>query len=228
MPLVAGLLNDVEGQAPPPGGPLHVAGLPTGAKSWRATVGGAGDGWGVAQALRLEFTLPVRRWVDLDTLVEATVAGLRDAGAAPRLDAVLATKRTGDPPGAGIEAVRPTSLDRVRAPGPELLDVAADAAPRAGDRDSKRAWRERLRDAWQGAPPIDGRVWADVSLATAGPLLTRLEVVLDALEPVLGRDPRGRDWQEFFPNDHIVDWLRVRRIERGPAVRLRMGRFATT
>ncbi|MDQ3276200.1 MAG: hypothetical protein M3Q39_14545, partial [Actinomycetota bacterium] len=53
----------------------------------------------------------------------------------------------------------------------------------------------------------------------AGPL----EVVLDALEPVLGRDPRGRQWQAFFPNDHRVVWLRVLRAADGPAVRLRLG-----
>ncbi|MDP9405978.1 MAG: hypothetical protein M3O86_05160, partial [Actinomycetota bacterium] len=64
---------------------------------------------------------------------------------------------------------------------------------------------------------------ADVALCSAGALLSPLEVVLDALEPVLGRDQRGRDWQEFFPNDHVVTWLRVRRVARGPALTLRLG-----
>ncbi len=53
-------------------------------------------------------------------------------------------------------------------------------------------------------------MWADVALHGGGSLLGPLEVTLDALEPVLGRDPRGRDWQEFFPNDHVIGWLRVR------------------
>jgi hypothetical protein len=85
-----------------------------------------------------------------------------------------------------------------------------------------RAWRRRIAEQWRDAEILTGDVWADVALGGSGSLLGPLEVVLDALEPVLGRDPRGRGWQEFFPNDHRIVWLRVRRVAK-PALRLRLG-----
>ncbi len=172
----------------------------------------------------MEFVLPPRYWVDLDTLMETTAQGLRDAGAlAPRyagLDVVVATKRFGPTPGATITAFAARDLDGA-APSTPVLSVDHDAVPRPGHRDRKRAWRERLEQAW-GKPPLQGHVWADVTLDVPGSLLAPVEVVLDALEPVLGRDPRGRDWQEFFPNDDRIEWLRVRR-RHGVALRLEMG-----
>lgn len=172
----------------------------------------------------LDFVIPHGRWVDLDTLVESTCRGLRDAGAlAPRyagLDAIVATKRFGDD--AGV-VVRPLADAGRQPPGTVALDVASDVVPRPGWRDAKRGWRSILADAWGGRPPLGGAVWAEVTLAGAGSLLGPLEVVLDALEPVLGRDPRGRDWQEFFPHDDRIEWLAVDREPAGPPLRLRIG-----
>lgn len=182
-----------------------------------------------ADGLLVDFVLPPGAWVDLDTLLEATAAGLRDAGAlAPRfagLDVVVATKRFGDPAHGVLRGVPAASLNS-GPPGPCLLDAYDETVPRPGGRDRKRAWRDRLAGAWGDRPQLAGAVWADVALNVNGSLLGPLEVVLDALEPVLGRDPRGRDWQEFFPNDDRIEWLRVRRAT-GPAVRLTMGRLAS-
>ena len=165
------------------------------------------------------------KWVDLDTLTESTLRGLRDAGAvAPRyggLDMIVATKRFGSP--TGVTARRATAEERSGpAPGSAEIDAHDDVVPRPGNAAAKRAWREVLAAAWAQRPALSGDVWADVSFAIDGSLLGPLEVVLDALEPVLGRDPRGRTWQEFFPNDDRIVWLRVRRRD-GPAVQLRLG-----
>ena len=175
------------------------------------------------------FVLVDGTWVDLDTLVETTAQGLRDAGALePRyrgLDGLVATKSFGSPAQARVSPL-PASLLQSPPPGPVLLDVADDVVPRPGNRDAKRAWRHQLARGWRDGPPLTGSVWAEVTLDIPGSLFGPLEVILDALEPVLGRDPRGRDWQEFFPNDDRVTWLRVRRAA-GRAVRLRMGTLSS-
>jgi hypothetical protein len=182
--------------------------------------------------MRLAFTLRPRRFVDLDTLVETALAGLRDAGAlrrgAPDLDVVLATKATGAtataPTGLRVDAVAGAALRAQPHPGPALLDAGSAALPGAR-REGKRAWREVLHGAWRGRGPLGGEVWAEVALAVPGSIVAPLEPILDALEPVLGRDPRGRDWQEFFPADDRITWLRVRRDQRpgAPALRLVLG-----
>lgn len=205
---------------------LQISGAPSGAATWRRLVASQSGALAVPRALGLDFVLPPGRWVDLDTLVESTAAGLRDAGVlAPRfagLDVIVGTKAFGTPSGVRIRDLTASEV-RTEPPGPVALDVATSALPRATHRESKRAWREVLAAGWADAPTLAGSAWAEVTLATAGSLLGPLEVVLDALEPVLGRDPRGRDWQEFFPNDHRIEWLRVRRDTDGPAVRLRLG-----
>lgn len=182
----------------------------------------------VTNGVQLDFVLPPARWVDVDTLAEATLHGLRDAGCVPPrfagLDAVLATKRWGDQPGAQVRAVAAPRLLRLTPPGPQILEATAADVPRPGNRDAKRAWRDVLAAAWPGSA-VEGDVWIDVALQGPRSLLGPLEVVLDALEPVLGRDPRGRDWQEFFPNDDRVTWLRCRRVAAGPALALHLGQI---
>lgn len=169
------------------------------------------------------------KWVDLDTLTESTARGLRDAGAIPPryhgLDALVATKRFASP--TGVTVRHATDQERSGPPPGEVeIDAHHTVVPRPGNRDAKRAWREVLAVAWGQRPALAGDVWADVSFAITGSLLGPLEVVLDALEPVLGRDPRGRGWQEFFPNDDRIVWLRVRRRQHGPAVSLQLGMLA--
>lgn len=164
--------------------------------------------------------------MDIDTLVESTVAGLRDAGVVASrlagLDGIVATKRFGTAPGVDVRVLTRAACHEA-VPGAVALDIATDAVP-AARRDAKRMWRDSLERKWGGRDVLAGAVWADVALAGSGSLLGRLEVVLDALEPVLGRDPRGRPWQEFFPNDDRIVWLRVRRDPGGPALRLQLGR----
>ena len=204
-----------------------VAGLPTGTSAWRQRVAGAAAGLQVGAAVQLDFVLPPGRWVDGDTLAENTLKGLRDGGALPAryggLDALVATKRDGGVPGVQVTTLTPKTVEGRRAPGPAALDVTASLLPRPGRRDVKRAWRSQLAAAWRDRPPLEGSLWADVAMPVSGSLIAPLEVVLDALEPVLGRDPRGRAWQEFFPNDHLITWLRVRRGATGAALRLRIG-----
>ena len=209
--------------------PLFVAGRPGGTAAWSGPLGEAAADLVVDDGLRLDFTIAPTHWVDLDTLAESTLHGLRRAGLlAPRfvgLDSILATKQAGAPTGALLTPAPADALAAVPVPGHVELDVASDVVPRPGNREAKTRWRERLRGAWVPRPALDGAVWAEVRLATPGSLLGPVEVVLDALEPVLGRDPRGRDWQQFFPNDHCIDWLRVLRLRSGPALSLRLGRI---
>lgn len=206
-----------------------IDGLPTGTPAWRQRAAVGAAGLVLADGVQLDFALPPRRWVDVDTLAETTLQGLRDGGALlPRyrgLDALLATKGEGAPTGVRVSAVAAATLRRRRVPGPAAVGAAADLLPRPGNREVKRAWRACLANAWGPPPPLDGDVWADVVLPVAGSLLAPLEVVLDALEPVLGRDPRGRAWQEFFPNDHRITWLRVRRGAEASPLRLMLGPF---
>lgn len=216
------------------GSTIVVHGLPAGASGaaspWRRAVARSVAGAPVTDGVVLAFTLPPTRWVDLDTLAEATLAGLRDAGVCSRgfagLHAVLATRRDGQSPGAVIRPAGAAALRRRRVPGPVELVVTGERAPRPGRRDDKRAWRDHVAQAWGGRAALDGSAWADLELRVDGSLLGPLEPTLDALEPVLGRDPRGRPWQEFFPNDHRIHWLRVRRCPALPvALRLRLGRL---
>ena len=206
---------------------VWIGGVPRGAGSWRKRVAdGVAPGESTAgrgaSALRLGFVLRPRQFVDLDTLVVATVGGLRDAGlqrrGLPGLDVVLATKSEGEPTGAALSWPSPSDLAAEAVPGPALLDVVASSLP--GPRaEGKRAWRAAIEQAWGGGRTLTGPVWAEVAIARPGSLLAPLEPVLDALEPVLGRDPRGRPWQEFFPADDRIVWLRLL---RGGDVRLRL------
>ncbi|MGI8574931.1 MAG: hypothetical protein ACR2MA_06220 [Egibacteraceae bacterium] len=208
---------------------MFIPGLPTGvsrrSQSWRATVASQAGSFPVGTAhLLVEFTLPPGRWVDLDTILMTTVAGLRDAGVyrrgLSRLESVVATKAVGAEVGVWLGPA--ATLGASEPPGPLLLRVEAPRPP-APELSAKRAWRARVQAAWGERPPLGGSVWAAVTLTGQGSLLGRLEVVLDALEPVLGRDLRGRDWQEFFPADDRIDWLRVRRSEQGPGLLLQLG-----
>lgn len=205
-----------------------VPGRPTGGARWRRSVAArAAPSPTPPDGVSLRFALPPGAWVDIDTLVESTLGGLRDAGTlSPRLaglDAIVATRHEHPHPGAELTFPSAAALRRRRLPGPVLLDVAWDRVPRPGNRDHKRGWRARIAAQWDARPVLTGEVWAEISLGVRGSLLGPLEVAVDALEPVLGRDPRGRSWQEFFPNDHHIAWLRVQRTPALPGVRLRLG-----
>lgn len=193
-------------------------------RAFRAAVSVAAPRLGRPRGLRLEFALAASRFVDLDSLVELTLAGLRDGGAAgrglPGLEVVLATRCAG-PPGVTITSADPDDLSAERVPGPVALDVRAGARPRATA--GKRALRALVADQRQARRVLTGDVWAEVRLGGAHALTAGLEASLDCLEPVLGRDPRGQPRQEFFPNDHRITWLRVARLDGAPPLTLRLG-----
>lgn len=214
---------------------LRVAGVPSGPRprdgaSWREQVARAAAGaLAPAEGLHLRFALRPGQFVDLDTLAQTAVAGMRDGGVYPRglpgLDALVAEKRDdGAPTGLEVQGRSAAALAGIEVPGPVALDAAAEDLPGA-TRGGKAAWRAVIAASWGGAAPLDApEVWADVALRVPGSVLAPLEPILDALEPALGRDPRGRDWQEFFPNDHRITWLRVRRVGPGePRLRLVLG-----
>jgi len=222
-----------------PGGPRGrrwrdaVGGAATAAGAGFASPGarsvGAGRGQDPVSGAVFDFTLEPRRWIDLDTITEVTVAGLRDAGVWARglrhLDALLATKRTGPVPGVRVELSTAAALRAAPRPGPAALDLAVPVLPRPSGRAEKLALREHLARAWGDRPLLDGGVWVEVTMASTGSLLGPLEPTLDTLEPVLGRDPRGH--QEFFPRDDLVVWLRVLRSGHGAVrPRLRLGLVA--
>lgn len=191
-----------------------------GEHAWRAQVADRARALGPLRGVRLDFTLAPGRWVDLDSLVEVAVAGLRDAGSAA-LDGLIATKREGTPSGVMIAATDPALIEP---PGPVAVRVTAAELPLPGRREAKRALRERLREAWRGQPHLEGEVWADLALTAPRSLLPAMEPALDTLEPVLGRDPRGQPRQEFFPFDDRIVWLRVSRAgPADPAVTLALG-----
>jgi hypothetical protein len=206
---------------------LRIPGEPSGTRprtgsSFRERVAAAagalerGHGPGV-DGLDLAFALRPGHWVDLDTLTETALAGLRDGGVLPRglagLDGILATKAFGEDPGLEVWVRAAATLRSQPRPGPLLLEVTGPAMTSAPDRAAKRAWRALVADAWGARPTPPGDVWVEVVRAGAGSLTRGLEGLLDALEPVLGRDPRGRPWQEFFPNDDRIVWLRVARAD---------------
>lgn len=194
-----------------------------GDRAWRAAVAQAGRhlAGSSARGLRLDLVLAPRRWVDLDSLVEVVVAGLRDGGAVTTatLEALMATKTTGPEPGVRITATSPAALADEAPPGPAALDLDAPL-DRPLDRAAKRALRDRVAAAWGERPLLDGPVWAELALAGSRALLGPMEAVLDVTEPVLGRDPRGQPGQEFFPFDDRIVWRRrVAAGWRGPARR---------
>jgi len=179
--------------------------------------------------LRLDFVLAPGRWVDLDSVAEVAMAGLREGGTlGPRLatlDALLATKREGEATGVTVTTAEPGTLARLPRPGEQAVAVTAERLPLPGDKAAKRALRTALAEAWGGRAALEGPVWAEVALTTGGSLLAALEPALDTLEPVLGRDPRGQPRQEFFPNDDCIVWLRVlRAAPPRPPLRLAVGR----
>lgn len=196
-----------------------------GERAWRAQVAEHALRLGPLRGVRLDFTLVPGRWVDLDSLVEVAVAGLRDAGST--LDALIATKGEGSPSGVAITPADPSALAVEPPPGPAAVTATAADLPLPGRRAAKRALRERMTEAWEDRPRLEGEVWADLAIAAARSLLPAMEPALDTLEPVLGRDPRGQPRQEFFPFDDRIVWLRVRRaVAPDPAVTLALGPMA--
>lgn len=181
-------------------------------RAWRRRVAEVAAGQPPVAAVGLDFRLREGRRVDLDNLVRPAMAGLQDAGMFGRgyrsLELLVASKIVDHREGlwveVGDEVVGSTAADR----GRQLFSLAASAIPREGDRASKVGWRDAVRTGY-AAPPVDGPVWVDIVTRTTGSLVALMKPVIDGLEPLLGRDPRGR--LEFVPNDHLVERLTMRR-----------------
>ena len=92
--------------------------------------------------------------------------------------------------------------------------------PRDGDRVAKLRWREAIAQAWPYEPLQGLPAALDIAVDTALSFKDLLKPIIDGLEPVLGRDPRGH--LELSPNDHLITWLRVLRSPGPPTLRLQL------
>lgn len=210
-----------------PGRVVVVQGEPIGGEdartaAWRGAVASASAGAPTSTAVRLDFVVSRGRRVDLDNLVRPALEGLQDAGVYARgfigLDALVATRRSGEDPHLRIE-LSGNAADAVP-PSPSALQVATTSVPSDDDAESKRRWRDAVA-ASRVSLLGEGEVWVDIEVATPRSLKDVLKPVLDGLEPWLGRDPRGR--LEFCPRDDRVARLRVRRRRSGDALEVRAG-----
>lgn len=181
-------------------------------RRWREQVAAAVTGQGSARSIRLDFRLESgRRDLDLDNLVRPAVAGLRDAAVLARafvgLDCIHATKSVGERPGL-VVTLDPTDDRAAWPPSPRLLEVQADWIP-GDESEGRRRWNDRVRDSYVD-DPIEGTAWVEIAVSDGRSLVGVMKPVLDGLEPILGRDPRGRaDYRS--PNDHLVTDLRMTR-----------------
>ncbi len=158
------------------------------------------------------FRVEASRRVDLDNLVRPGLAGLRDAGIFTwgyrNLDLIVATKQTSDSPGLDVVLDEAGVGERLGRPGPVLLRATTSTPPRDGDRPSRIAWRECVADSLDHQVDVD-ECWVEIDASTTRSLEGVMKPVIDGLEPLLGRDPRGR--LEFVPNDDKIIHLVVQR-----------------
>lgn len=179
-------------------------------RRWREQVATAAAGQRVTRSLVFDFRVESgRRDLDLDNLVRPAVAGLRDAEVLARgfagLDRIHATKSIDDPPGLAV-TLDPADEVLTWPPSPSPLEVHADWIPNEAS-ESRRRWNDRVRDSYAGGP-ISGTAWVEITVSDGRSLVGVMKPVLDGLEPILGRDPRGRaDYRS--PNDHLVTHLRI-------------------
>lgn len=158
----------------------------------------------VVLALRpsLDFRLEERRWrIDIDNLTRLALDGLRDGGLIERglgsLWLLEAHKEASEQPGLDVTWTDATWIDGghpLRAdllPGLVSLDIEANAIPREGKGEGKRAWRTAVQNGWRD-PPVAYPAFVDIWVRTSGSLAGILKPVIDGLEAFLGRDPRGR------------------------------------
>lgn len=128
---------------------------------------------------------------------------------------MTAIKTFGDEGGLVIEAGRPDP------PTPPLFSVTSLRLA-VGDRwqEWKFSWRLEISEQWDGSEVIQP-VWVQIDVQSDRSLVDLMKPVIDGLEPILGRDPKGR--LQFCPNDHLIEWLQIRRVQAGPALTLSLG-----
>ncbi|MQB02500.1 MAG: hypothetical protein GEU78_20230, partial [Actinobacteria bacterium] len=111
-------------------------------RSWRRAVATRAGTLGPARRVWLDFVLVADRWVDLDSLVEVAIAGLRDGGGmAPRLatlEALIARRLDGDSQGLTVRVADPDALRAAPRPGVPAAEVTMDEVPHPGRREAKR------------------------------------------------------------------------------------------
>lgn len=196
---------------------VRVNGTPIGGEdprehAWRASVAAEAKRLGISsvKSVSLGFTLDPGRRVDVDNLARPALAGLRDAGWFTRgyktLDRLVVTKAQGEDVGVEIvPSAPPPDLDT----DVDVQIVSKNVVPSEGKHDVKRMWRDAVRDTWS-RPPLEGPVEVQLGFRTKLSLVDLLKPNIDALEPVLGRDPRGR--LEFCPLDDKIARLHAWRI----------------
>ena len=197
---------------------VRVNGSPIGGEdtrehAWRAAVAAEAGRRKIAKvgSVGLAFVLEPGRRVDIDNLARPVLAGLRDAGWFSRgygtLDVLVVTKQHGDNVGVDVAAnIEMPELDDDEA----IQIVSKNAIPSEGKSEMKHAWREAVRASW-GKPPIEGDVTVELGFRTKRSLVDLLKPNIDGLEPILGRDPRGR--LEFCPLDDKITRLVAWRIQ---------------
>lgn len=196
-------------------------------RAWRAAITTAAveAGAGPRRGVSLRFCLePGRARIDLDNLVRPALDALRNAGVFGRgfrdLHTLVASKTTGSPVGLRVGSVDPEDVGDLPTIGPLLLGLEHGELPREGDRDSKMRWREAVARAWPYQPLHGLSFGVGITVSTALSFKDLLKPIIDGLEPVLGRDPRGR--LEFSPNDHLITWLLVARSTSPAILRLQL------
>lgn len=196
-------------------------------RAWRTeiTTTAADAGAPRSRGASLHFWLEVcRARIDLDNLVRPALDALRDAGVFGRgfrdLDALVAAKTAASPVGLGVTLMPAEDVRALQPPGELLLTMEHRGLPRDGNRVSKVRWLEAIAQAWPHEPLEGLPVGLDIRVDTALSFKDLLKPIIDGLEPVLGRDPRGH--LEFSPNDHLVTWLRVVRSTGPPTLRLQL------
>lgn len=203
---------------------LEVAGQPIGGEdarehAWRDRIAMAAVGAGEHESVHLHFRMAEPDRVDLDNLVRPVLAGLRDADVFRRgygnLRAVSAEKTSERLAGVVMSLGRSAA-----APKPAFVTVTSAELPHAEQPATRSAWRARVAEAYSG-PAISAHVYVDVAVSTPRSMEGLMKPIIDGLEPVLGRDPRGR--LVHVPNDHLVRWLRFRRVPDGPRLTMRLG-----
>lgn len=173
----------------------------------------------------MQFCLEVgRARIDLDNLVRPALDALRDAGVFGRgfrdLDALVAAKAAASPVGLGVMLMTAQETGSVRPLAGVLLTLEHGGLPRDGNRVAKVRWREAVAQAWPYAPLQGLPVVLDVRVSTSLSFKDLLKPIIDGLEPVLGRDPRGH--LEFSPNDHLITGLRMLRSPGPPTLSMQL------
>ncbi|MDP2345498.1 MAG: hypothetical protein Q8O67_31430 [Deltaproteobacteria bacterium] len=196
---------------------VRVSGTPIGGEdarehAWRAAVAFEAKRLGIANvaAVTLAFTLESGRRVDVDNLARPVLAGLRDAAWFTRgftsLDRLVVTKTHGEHVGVDIQ---PAALLPDLGADVDVQILSKNVIPSEGKHEMKRVWREAIRDSWN-KPPMEGAVNVELGFRTTRSIVALLKPNIDALEPILGRDPSGR--LEFCPLDDKITRLTAWRI----------------